>query len=235
MGRYDDNARAAGYGLAILLTFAVGVASAPAFAVDILIKYDGIDGDSDIEGYEDFTAIDSFVLPVSAVVNEGSVGSGRGQATVIFGDAVVSQEAGMSYPLLFSRISRSETISKVFVDFLTSGKGPQKVPFFQVEFEDVFLTSLLFTGNAGTQPRLDTTFAFDKITVRYEGFDEDGKQGPKQEASYDLTDTAKAAQVAELLALGFADPGNAVVPVPAAVWGFGAALVALGGWTRRRR
>ena len=75
---------------------------------------------------------------------------------------------------------------------------------------------------------------YEEITVIYKPVDEDGKPGPKIEATWNLDELGGASSVAGLIGLGLGGP-PVVVPLPGAVWLLGSAMLALAGPGLRRR
>lgn len=218
-----------------LFSMLAGVAllasSLPASAAnDYFLKFDGIDGSSVQKGHEKAIEFDSFFWGVS--ITPGAPGAGAGKPS--FSDFSWTQNMDVSSTALFGAVGT--TIKKAVVDF-TSLIGGQNQTYFRMSFDNVFITSLSYSGSAGSLVGLSGSFAYDKVTLDYWAQDpKTGKMIQSPSAAYDLLKAdGSLPAVSALFAQGLAGPQVAVVPEPETYAMFLAGLGLLGAVARRRR
>lgn len=189
----------------------------------LFLDFDGVDGDSQDAGHLNWIDILTVNWGISVAAQ---VSSGGGQTTSkpIFSDLSWTQNQDRSFPSLFSNISSGKPIKSATVDFTTDSSTKSRV-FFQLDFDNVILTSLNLSSDGSGLPFISGSFAYEKVQVTYTPQDQSGKELSPISASYDLV-TAKgdAAAVAGLFAQGLSGPEVSAVPVPAGIWLLGPLL-----------
>jgi type VI secretion system Hcp family effector len=201
----------------------------------IFAKYEGIDGES--MDAEHLTWIDILSLdwPISAA-SGGATGPTRRRGEVDVGDVTMVQELDKSYPKLFSRITTGEITPTVEIHF-TAFIGDSNKTYFEMLLRNVLLTELNLSGETGASvPTVVAGNNFEEITVTYTEYLGDGSSAGRTEASWraDSGEASAAVGIVGLFARGLSGPSISAIPLPAAVWCFAPAILALGGMCRRR-
>jgi type VI secretion system secreted protein Hcp len=150
-------------------------------AVDILLKIDGVDGESVIDGHED--EID--VLAWSwGMTQSGSmhVGGGGGSGKVNVQDVSLTKYVDKASTNLMRACCNGEHLKEAILTVRKAGKDP--VDYVVITMSPVLVTSLS-TGGSGGEDRLteNVTLNFAKVKVSYTGQKEDGTA----DAASDLT------------------------------------------------
>jgi len=168
-------------------------------------------------------------------LGQGEVAAGGGAAKPVFSDLKWNQIMDKSFPPLFTDISQGKNLPKVLVDF-TAIVGGNILTYFEMEFDNVLLTSLAMSGDSSSRATVAGSFAYDFIKMTYHPIKANGTLGAAITAQYDLgTALGSAADLANLYALGLSGPSSQEVPIPPSLWLLGSGLVGLAGWRRRLR
>ena len=218
--------------LLLLVTLAVsGLGQAHAA---LFLDFEGIDGDSQMEGQEGNIALESVDWGVSVAVAPVGSGQQREASNPSFQDLSWTQIQDSSFPSLFSVISTGKVIPKASVNFVTTQSAKAEV-YFEMKFENVLLTNLHLSANSSSLPFVNGSFAYEMVELIYTPFDETGKTKSPIKASYNLT-TAKGdlAAVTDLFAQGLSGPQFSPVPLPASVWLLATAVMTMFGVRRAR-
>lgn len=205
--------------------------SLPASAAnDYFLKFDGINGSSVQKGHEKAIEFESFSWGVSITPSRPGAGTGKPS----FSDFSWFQDMDVSSTALFGAVG--ETIKTAVVDF-TSVIGGQNQTYFRMSFDNVFITSLTYSGSSGSLVGLAGSFAYDKVTLDYWAQDpKTGKLIKSPSAAYDLVKAeGSLPAVSALFAQGLAGPQIAAVPEPETYAMLLAGLGLLGSVARRRR
>src|SRR5579872_6040751 len=100
-------------------------------SASVLLKLDGIDGESQISGYENQIELLSSSWGVSMAVSTGS-GLGGGVGTANFMDVTVVKHTDKSSPNLFFACASGKSIDNATVSFLKAG-GDSPVEYLKYE------------------------------------------------------------------------------------------------------
>jgi type VI secretion system secreted protein Hcp len=219
-------------GKIILMVFGLSLLVSSGASADLFLKFDGIDGESTEIHHVNWSNILDVNWGVSATPPAPG-GGGSGASKPVFKDLSWNQVMDKSVIGLFNDISTGKFIKNALVDFTTSGSNP--VTYFQMEFQDVFLTNLDIAGTSSSRATIDGAFAYDFIKMTYSLFDTTGKKVGESTASYDLkTNTGSVGALAALFGLGTSGPPNiAPVPIPSSLLLLGSGMVGLMGMRRK--
>jgi len=150
-------------------------------AVDILLKIDGVDGESKIAGHEDEIDILAMNWGMS---NAGtmSVGGGGGSGKVDIQDLSLTKYIDKSTPSLMRSCCSGEHFTEAILTVRKS--GGEALEYLVITMEKVFVTSLT-TGGSGDQDRVteNVTLNFAKFKSSYTPQKDDGSG----DAAIDLT------------------------------------------------
>lgn len=137
------------------------------------MKYDGIDGESEDAGHEqwiDILAIDySLIQPRD---HASGMASGKRQHKPL----TITKPVDKATPLLMKAIGNNEIGKKVTIELVRiDPKSQREETYFRIELEDVRITSVSVSGggSADEPPTEEVAFYYSKITWTYlpEGID----------------------------------------------------------------
>lgn len=193
----------------------------------LFIHFDGITGESTNIDHAGWSNILDVHWGVSATAPTGGGGAGK----TVFDDLSWTQVVDKSVTALFTDIVLGKYIKDATVDFTTTGSQPYT--YFQMAFQNVFLTKLTEDGKPSSAT-MSGAFAYDIISMTYTYQTATGQLVPTT-ASYNLnTGAGSVGALAALFGLGTSGP-NAVVPVPIpdSLFLLGSGLVGLIGLGRK--
>ena len=154
-------------------------------AVDMIIKIEGIDGESQISGHED--EIDVLAFSWGAT-NSGSmhVGGGGGAGKVNVQDLSFTKYVDSASHALWKHVCDGTHIPTAL---LTCRKaGGEAVEYIKVELEEILVSSLSTGGSSGEDRQTENvTLNFAKFKFVYTPQDEAGAGGGEKEFAWDIT------------------------------------------------
>ena len=156
----------------------------PASAI-ILMQFEGIAGESTVEGHKDWINIDSCQFGVGRNIAAPTGGGGdRTPSPPSFSEITLSKTADITTPKLMHELT-SGTGKNVTLEFLTTSSGGGKLEVYQrIELENVLISGYS-QSSGGDRPSESLSLNFTKITLTYM---EPDAQPPKTEIFiFDLT------------------------------------------------
>jgi type VI secretion system secreted protein Hcp len=162
-------------------------------AVEIFLKLDGIDGESEKQGAKDYIEIFSFSNGAS---NPSSVafGTGSGAGKVDISSLSLQKQLDKSTPKLFQNCCQGSHIAKgqMFVREATGDDTTQI--YYQYDMTEVFVDSISWGGAAGGgKPSESVSLSAKSLTITYWPQGSDGKLGTKIPFGWDVSKNTKAA------------------------------------------
>ena len=199
-------------GVFVCLVVALGVTPSAASATSIFIQFSGIKGEATEKNHKDWSEVDSVDWSITARRPVGGGGAPRVQLS----DLSWTQPTDKSIPLLFDDMTRGRLIPEVKLDFIAAPPGGQQpVTYLQLDFRDVYLSSLHLGSSGNARLELDGAFSYGRIMMTYTQYDQLGRARGTTSAAYDLkTGVGSLSALANVYALGSAGPDFAV-PEPA--------------------
>lgn len=158
-------------------------------AVDLYLKIDGIDGESQSRGHFGEIEILSWSWGAS---NTGSISSGgAGAGKVSMQDFHFTKRFDKSSPQLFLKTCDGLPIPSLsFTIFRQSDAG--ETPYIQVQLEEVFVTSVALGGGSDQDQQIEqVSFNFSKIVLTYFPQNPDGSVGVPVTVGWDLAQNKK--------------------------------------------
>lgn len=160
---------------------------------DMYIKFDGIPGEVTTDDHKEWIEVLSYSHGVSMAINESTVSAGsRSAGRANMQDFSFVKMMDKSSVTLNANCVTGKSIPTVTIDLTRAGEGKQEV-FMTYTLSGVLISSISAGGSGGGGvPTENVSLAFGKIVWKYmptSGMD--GKQGSKQEATYDLTTLKK--------------------------------------------
>lgn len=150
------------------LALVLGGFSTPAAAQDeILLKIEGVDGDSTVNGYEKWIPILSWSWGVSNPTSpvSGSAGLAAGKAE--FSSLNLMKRVDASTVALLKAAAVGDHLPKVTLMIL-KGDARGMASFLKMDLEDVIVSSVQHSGSAGGDvPSESVSLAFGKIVLQF--------------------------------------------------------------------
>jgi type VI secretion system secreted protein Hcp len=154
-------------------------------AVDMILDIDGVQGESQKDGFKD--KIDIFAYSLSAN-NPSSVatGAGSGAGKVSISSINVTKMVDKASASLFLSCCNGKHYSKAKLTVREAG-GDSPVDYLVMDFEQVYVDSVSWGGSSGgDKPSENVSFSFAKVKFTYMEQDEKGQGKKGGEAGWDL-------------------------------------------------
>jgi type VI secretion system secreted protein Hcp len=154
-------------------------------AVDIFIKIDGIEGESQDDKHKNEIDVQSFSFGLSQAGSFGGQGGG-GVGKASFQDVHFTKHTDKSSPKLFLASATGEHIKKAEVTFRKAGKEQQE--YFKITLSDCLVSSYQVSDSHGgtTPPNESVSLNFAKIEFDYKEQKPDGTLGGSVKTGYDV-------------------------------------------------
>jgi type VI secretion system secreted protein Hcp len=157
-------------------------------AYDILLKIEGIDGESKISGYEKQIDVLAWSWGES---NSGSfhTGGGGGAGKVNVQDLSVTKYADIATPVLLLNCASGEHIGEAILTVRESGgkEGSDALPYLIITMTKLMVSSVS-TGGSGGEDRLteNVTFNFADVKVKYSQQNDKGAEEAAKTFHWDI-------------------------------------------------
>jgi type VI secretion system secreted protein Hcp len=157
-------------------------------AVDLFLKVDGINGESQKANHQNEIDIVSFDF---GAVQQGSFhtgGSGGGSGKAEISDIRIQKAVDKSSPLLFKACASGTHIANAIIYSQKAGDGSSPLTYYQIKLEDVIVSDIHNAGSAGGDQIMESvTFNCAKVTFDYQAQNaQGGKDGGVVTAYYDI-------------------------------------------------
>jgi type VI secretion system secreted protein Hcp len=159
-------------------------------AVNLLLKIEGLPGESVIKGHENEIDIDSWSWGAS---NPGSMhrATGGGTGKVSVQDLNVMKKLDKASTELLLSCCNGKHFGKVNLYAYKSGENP--LNYFMIEMSDVIVSTYSVTGSEGNETISEhISFNFAKVKVEYKTQDAKGKEGKGGNMGWDIAKNTKA-------------------------------------------
>lgn len=157
-------------------------------AVDLFLKIDGIDGESQKKGHEKEIDIISFNFGAAqhGSFHTGGAGGGAGKAEIR--DISITKEVDKSSPKLFSACASGRHIPKIIIYSQKAGDGTNPLVYYKITLEDVIVSSVDNQGASHGDAIMESVvFNTAKVTFDYQPQNRTGgKDGGVITAGYDI-------------------------------------------------
>ena len=160
-------------------------------SVEIFLKLDGIDGESEKKGAEKWIEIFSFSNGAS---NPSSVafGTGSGAGKVDLSSLSLQKQLDISSPKLFLNCCSGTHIAKGNMIVREATGGDTTQIYYQYDMTEVFIDSVSWGGAAnGGKPSESLAVSAKSLQITYWPQDSTGKVGNKIVAGWDVSKNAK--------------------------------------------
>ena len=162
-------------------------------AVDIHLKIDTIEGQSEINGFQKQIQVESFSWNMQQTTSFGhSTGGGAGKVNM--GDLVFTHNVDKASPKLMAACCMGTHLKEAILTCRKAG-GESAVDFLKVTLTDVIVSSVSPSGtNSGDTPNESVSLAFAEYKVEYQEQDNKGaKKGGPIIAGYSIQQNKKTA------------------------------------------
>ena len=160
-------------------------------AANILLKLDGVDGESKIDGHEKEIDVLSASFGAS---NPTSVhfGGGAGTAKVNVHDLTITKRVDAASPDLFLKTCTGEHYDTATLIYMKAGGNDNtQVPYLQYEMTEVYVASVHQSGGGDQFAQESVSLTFGKIKKSYWPQNDDGSQGDVKEVTFDIAKNKK--------------------------------------------
>ena len=153
---------------------------------DMFIKFDGIDGESQVVGFEKNIQIDSFAWGVHNMSSMDS-GGGGGLGKAQFQDFSFNKYADKATSALMEKCAKGEHIATAKLVARKADGSGNPLEYYVAEFEKVFITTVTNAGMAaGGNPNESVAFTYEKIKLTYTEQNNDGTAGGTSAFGWDI-------------------------------------------------
>lgn len=158
-------------------------------AVEIFLKVDGVDGESQATGHTNEIEVFSFSFGAS---NPSSVafGTGSGAGKVDLSSITLQKQVDASSCKLFQSSCAGTHFASATLTVREAG-GSSPLEYYVANMTQVFIDSISWGGAAGGgKPSESVSISYESIKITYIPQNADGSKGTKQEASWDIKKNA---------------------------------------------
>jgi type VI secretion system secreted protein Hcp len=140
--------------------------------MSIFVKFDGVDGECRIKGFERFSEVESFEIGVEKSL-EGATGQSRRRGDVKLGDVTITKILDSAAPSMFLVTAISHVFPLVRVLFTESftkdvtDKQPARNVYMEVLLEDAIVSNYSISGSGDDPPTETVVLSYTRITYRY--------------------------------------------------------------------
>ena len=131
----------------------------------ILVKYDGITGESKVAGFEDHFEVNSFHLGVGRGISSARGTSTREGTVVSISEIVVTKATDGTSIDLLTQACEGKLDKKVEINFVRTGAGQAEM-YLKFELEGCGISGFSMSSG-GDRPSESVSLNFDKITMTY--------------------------------------------------------------------
>jgi type VI secretion system secreted protein Hcp len=157
-------------------------------AVDLFLKIDGIEGESQKKGHKGEIDVVSFSFGAAQHGSFHTGGSGGGSGKAEIRDISLMKQVDKASPQLFKFCASGKHIKNIVIYAQKAGDGDNALTYYTIKLEDAIVSSVDNSGASSGDAIMETvTFNTAKFTFDYQAQNaEGGKDGGVVTASYDI-------------------------------------------------
>lgn len=140
--------------------------------MDFYARIEGVDGDSESRGHEDWIEASFFDWSVAQAAGRASAGGGGRIGKPVFEPVRFTARTGRATPALLLLCATGRHAANATIEGVAEGDGGSVA--LRIELEDVLVTTLAMSG---TDAGLGDTYALDYSTIRITTFRQDPRGG----------------------------------------------------------
>lgn len=141
---------------------------------DTFIKFAGVDGESQQEGYKNWIEINDWSVSAFAA-HSADVGGGSGVGKPTYQPVTISTVAGKHSPKLYEKFNRGQHFDTVEVVSLKMTGNNKAEVFYHCTMKNVFITGMSYSRFTDSQGSESISFKFEEIKQEYWTQDSKGK------------------------------------------------------------
>ncbi len=157
-------------------------------AVDLFLKIDSIQGESNKKNHQGEIDIISFDFGAvqHGSFHTGGAGGGSGKAEI--SDIRIQKEVDKASPLLFKACASGKHIKEAVIYSQKAGDGSTPLTYYKIKLEDIIVSDIHNNGASGGDSIMESvTFNCAKVTFDYQAQNaQGGKDGGIVTAYYDI-------------------------------------------------
>ncbi|QDT56051.1 hypothetical protein Pan44_41010 [Caulifigura coniformis] len=159
-------------------------------AADILLKIEGVEGDSKTDGHEGEIDILSASLGATNPSSR-AYGGGAGTAKVNVHDLVITKRADKASPTFFLKTCEGTHYDSATLVFRKAGGDGGPVEYMKYEMTHVFVSSWQQSGGGNQFAMENVSLSFEKLKVTFTGQDDAGAATEPVETEWDIAANKK--------------------------------------------
>lgn len=160
-------------------------------SMEIFLKIDGVDGESQAKGHESEIDVFSYSLGASNPSSVGT-GSGSGAGKVDISSISIQKQVDFASPKLFQKCCEGKHFDSATLTVREAG-GDSPLEYLVVKMKQVFVDSVSWGGaSGGGKPSESVSLSFAQVNVKYVAQSKTGGEAKKDEAGWDLQKNAPA-------------------------------------------
>jgi type VI secretion system secreted protein Hcp len=145
----------------------------------IVVQYEGIPGESTIQGFEKYIEVDSFQLGAGRAISSAYGTSTREGGVVSISEISVTKKTDGTSVKMFEEACMGKLNKKVEFKFLRTGSGEaQEFLCFETNGTGISGISWSASGGSDSRPSESLSFNFDKISIKYNPIGDDFSGSP---------------------------------------------------------
>ena len=157
----------------------------------IVMKYEGVDGESTIDGFEKYTEISSFEFSVGRRISSARGASTREGGDASLSEIVVRKQTNGATVKYFEEACTGKLNKVVEIGFLRTGSGkPEEYLNFKLEGAGVAGLAFKSAGGQDSRPGETLHLNFDKLSIKYNPIGDDFSGNPSN-YGWDLAKSKK--------------------------------------------
>jgi type VI secretion system secreted protein Hcp len=150
-------------------------------------KFEGVEGEATLGGYEGWVEVDEFMHGMQLSVDIGSIGGGGLAGRPEHFAVQLVKDIDRSTPHLADALNRGAPFARVTVDFLTAEPG-SAVWYLRMDMQEVYVTSYESTASVdGSRLREVFRLLYAKVEVTYREFDSQGRPAAEHVWGWDVS------------------------------------------------
>lgn len=156
-------------------------------------KLGDIEGESKDDSHDGWINLMATSQQLTRPMRAGASGSTRQRASVTCGDVLLTKELDASSPKIIEAICDGTVFPEVLIDLCTSTGAEGRIPYFQWEMVNVYVSDYHVSG-ATTDGQIPVeTFAlnFEEVKWTYDKMGKDGQSTGKVEATWKVEEGVK--------------------------------------------
>ncbi len=152
----------------------------------VLMKFDGVPGQTQLDGYKDHMELFSYSHGVAQNVTANVSNTDRTTGRPMHQDFSVTKDVDKATPSLLQGLNEAKVYKTVEITVARNDSG-SVVKIFTYKLEDVVISSMSVSGGSGSKPIESLTMNYARIEWTYYAQKEEGGAGGNAVAKWDVS------------------------------------------------